>query len=74
MKKVILLLILGSAGCASTDGVYSGAEKPEPATGTRLPPSGDREDPRRKTVIDRDDLEESGALTIEEALRRRGIG
>lgn len=59
-------------GCAVTDPVYSGADAPEPPTGSRIPANG-REDPNRKTVVDREEIDASGAMTVEQVLRRRVI-
>lgn len=74
IRALTAIAVVGMiSGCAATDEVYSGADAAEPPTGSRIPASEDREDPNRKTVVDREEIDASGAMTVEEVLRRRVI-
>ncbi|MEO0574080.1 MAG: hypothetical protein AAF004_01365 [Pseudomonadota bacterium] len=67
------LLVVGCANGPVIDGDELSSVDTEAAqTGSRLPASGDRENPRDVEVIDRDDIENSGATSIHDAIRRRG--
>lgn len=73
VSAAISVLIVGCATGPAVEGDQrADADDATVQTGSRLPESGDRENPRDVDVIDRDDIERSGATSVEEAIRRSG--
>ncbi|MEM9171386.1 MAG: hypothetical protein AAGA84_01645 [Pseudomonadota bacterium] len=67
---VATLCVIG--GCASSQEIQEAhrASQEPPQTGSLLPASGDRESPRDVEVITENDIRESGALDLADAIRR----
>ena len=77
MKPVITFIVaLALAGCSATPADpddYDRVEPVETRTGSNLPVDPDREDPNRVTVLDEEDIEQSGATDVGDLIRRRVI-